>query len=174
MAQNCCLISYPQANRDDSCCLPRRYDDVDLEPDELAAFDGILMRSSQTRRVSKRLMRNAAGEEQDVSLKTTIVFDDPQAMRQAAVLGLGVTQIIVADALHYLESGALVRLLPEWFVDAGAISIYYSSRALMPAKTRVFIDFVVESFRRYRLAERFSAQAKRSTRRSRANSALVR
>lgn len=132
------------------------------------------MRSSQTRRVSKRAMRNAAGEEQDVSFKTTIVFDDPGAMRRACVLGLGVTQIIVADALHYLESGALVRLLPEWFVDAGAISIYYSSRALMPAKTRVFVDFVVESFRRCKLAERFSAQAKRSTSRSRAGSARAR
>lgn len=145
-----------------------------LVPSDLASFDGILMRSSQTRRVSKRAMRNAAGEEQDVSFKTTIVFDDPGAMRRACVLGLGVTQIIVADALHYLESGALVRLLPEWFVDAGAISIYYSSRALMPAKTRVFVDFVVESFRRCKLAERFSAQAKRSTSRSRAGSARAR
>jgi len=27
---------------------------------------------------------------------------------------------------------------------------------LMPAKTRVFIDFVVEAFRRRRLAERFA------------------
>ena len=66
------------------------------------------------------------------------------------------------------------RLLPEWFVDAGAISIYYSSRALRPAKTRVFVDFVVESFRRNRLAERFSAQAKRSTSRSHDNSTHVR
>ena len=41
----------------------------------------------------------------EVPLKPTIVFDDPQAMRQAAVLGLGVTQIIVADALRDLESG---------------------------------------------------------------------
>jgi DNA-binding transcriptional LysR family regulator len=78
-------------------------------------------------------MRNAAGEEIEVPLKPTILFDDPQAMRQAAVLGLGVTQIIVPDALHFLDNGALVRLLPDWYVDAGSISIYYSSRALMPA-----------------------------------------
>jgi DNA-binding transcriptional LysR family regulator len=126
-------------------------------PSDLASFNGILMRSSRTRRVRKRPMRNAAGQEMDVPLKPTIMFDDPQAMRQAAVLGLGVTQIIVADALRDLESGVLVRLLPEWYVDAGAISIYHSSRALMPAKTRVFIDFIVDSFRRNRLSERFAA-----------------
>ena len=45
-------------------------------------------------------------------------------MRQAAVLGLGVTQFVVPDALPFLKSGALARLLPEWYVDAGAISIY--------------------------------------------------
>lgn len=126
-------------------------------PSDLASFNGILMRSSRTRRVRKRPMRNAAGQEMDVPLKPTIMFDDPQAMRKAAVLGLGVTQIIVADALRDLESGVLVRLLPEWYVDAGAISIYHSSRALMPAKTRVFIDFIVDSFRRNRLSERFAA-----------------
>ena len=59
-------------------------------------------------------------------------------------------------ALPHLESGALVRLVPQWYADAGPISIYYASRTLMPAKTRVFVDFVVEVFRRERLAERFA------------------
>ena len=49
-----------------------------------------------------------------------------------AVLGLGVTQIVVPDALPFPESGALVRVLPGWYVDAGSISIYYSRRVLMP------------------------------------------
>ncbi len=126
-------------------------------PPDLASFDGIVMRPSRTRRVLNRPMRNAASKQMDAPLQPTIVFDDPQAMRQAAVLGLGVTQIVVPDALPFLASGALVRLLPDWYVDAGSISIYYPSRALMPAKTRVFIDFIVETFRRARMAERFAA-----------------
>jgi DNA-binding transcriptional LysR family regulator len=95
----------------------------------------------------------------EVPLKPTITFDDPQAMRQAAVLGLGVTQIVVPDALPFLKSGALVRLLPEWYVDAGAISIYYSGRALLPAKTRAFVEFAIEAFRHHRFAERFAAMS---------------
>jgi DNA-binding transcriptional LysR family regulator len=91
-----------------------------------------------------------------VPLKGTVAFDDPEAMCQAAVLGLGVTQIAMAHALRHLESGALMRLVPQRYADAGPISIYYASRTLMPAKTRVFVDFVVEAFRRQRFAERFA------------------
>jgi DNA-binding transcriptional LysR family regulator len=126
------------------------------DPSGLASFDGIVMRSSKTRRIHERPMRNAAGDEMTVPLKPTIAFDDPEAMCQAAVLGMGVTQIIVAHALRHLESGALVRLVPQWYADAGPISIYYASRTLMPAKTRVFVDFIAEAFRRQRLAERFA------------------
>src|SRR5438034_169957 len=55
-----------------------------------------------------------------------------------------------------LERGALVRLAPQWYADAGPISLYFPSRTLLPAKTRVFIEFVTEAFRRKRLAERFA------------------
>jgi DNA-binding transcriptional LysR family regulator len=47
-------------------------------------------------------------------------------------------------------------LIPHWYSDAGPISIYYATRNLLPAKTRVFVDFVVEAFRQRRLAERFA------------------
>lgn len=50
-----------------------------------------------------------------------------------------------------------MRLLPRWYADAGPISLYFAGQRLLPAKTRVFIDFVVEAFRKQRLAERFLA-----------------
>lgn len=101
-------------------------------------------------------MRDATGTEILATLKETIVFDDPEAMCRAALLGLGVTLIAVPHALPHLERGTLVRLLPRWYADNGPISIYYASRVLLPAKTRVFVDFVTEAFRRDRLAERFA------------------
>src|SRR5204862_6915070 len=125
------------------------------DPSGLAAFDGVVMRSMHTGRVRERIMRNAAGDEMAVPQKTTIAFDDPEAMCRAALLGLGVTLIAVPHALPHLETGALVRLVPQWYSDGGPISIYYATRTLLPAKTRVFVDFVTEAFRRQRLAERF-------------------
>ncbi|MCK3776288.1 LysR substrate-binding domain-containing protein [Ensifer sesbaniae] len=127
-----------------------------FDPAGLAALDGIVMRSSRTGRIRCWTMRNAAGEEMAAAPKETIVVNDPAAMREAAILGLGVTLITVPDALPHLASGALLRLAPKWYADAGPISIYYSSRTLLPAKTRVFVDFVAEHFRRHKLAERFA------------------
>jgi DNA-binding transcriptional LysR family regulator len=126
------------------------------DPSGLAAFDGIVMRSMRTGRIRERTMRNASGAETPATLKETIVLDDPEAMCRAALLGLGVTLIAVPHALPHLEKRALVRLVPQWYADTGPISIYYPTRILLPAKTRVFVDFVVESFRRDRLAERFA------------------
>lgn len=54
------------------------------------------------------------------------------------------------------QRGELVRLLPQWYADAGPISLYYASRTLPPVKTRVFVDFVTDTFRRERMAERFA------------------
>jgi DNA-binding transcriptional LysR family regulator len=126
------------------------------DPGALAQLDGIAMRSSRTGRISQRTMRNTAGEEMPARLNETIMVNDPGAMREAAILGLGVALLSVSDVLSSIERGELVRLLPRWYADAGAISIYYATRALLPAKTRVFVDFVVEAFERERLAERFA------------------
>lgn len=126
------------------------------DPAGLAGFAGIVMRSSRTGRVRQWTLRDAAGAEMPARLAETITLDDPAALREAALLGLGVTLLAVPDVLPWIERGELVRLLPRWYADAGAISLYYANRTLMPAKTRAFIDFVVEAFQRERLAERFA------------------
>ena len=126
------------------------------DPSGLGAFDGIALRLSQTGRIRERVMRNVSGEEMPAPIKETVVFDDPEAMCRAAVLGLGVTLIAVPHALSHLERGALIRLVPDWYADLGPISIYYATRRLLPAKTRAFVEFVTEAFRKQRLAERFA------------------
>jgi DNA-binding transcriptional LysR family regulator len=125
-------------------------------PANLSNLDGIHMRSSNTGRIRQWVMRNAGGDEVPVALREKMVLNDPAAIAHAASLGLGVAMIAMPDALSYMESGTLVRLLPDWYADIGPISIYYASRTLLPAKTRVFVDFVVEHFRKERLAERFA------------------
>lgn len=89
-------------------------------------------------------------------LSESIVVNDPAAMREAALLGLGVAMLAVPDVQPQLENGSLIRLVPRWYSDAGAISIYYASRSLLPAKTRVFVDWVADAFKREKLAERFA------------------
>ena len=85
--------------------------------------------------------------EQIVPCKPRLIFSDPEAMAQAARLGLGVALLPMPFAFASIQSGELVRLLPGWYSDAGPISLYYPSRKMLPAKTRVFVDYILERFR---------------------------
>ncbi len=122
------------------------------DPAQLAGYHGIVMRALRTGRIRHWMLRNVTGIEVAGTLTETLVVNDPAAMREAARLGLGVALIALIDVLPELERGDLIRLLPDWYADAGAISLYYASRTLMSAKTRVFVDFVINAFRSERMA----------------------
>ena len=126
-------------------------------PGDLATLDGIVRRSSPTGRLREWTLRNQHGDEALAAPRTRMVFDDPEAMAQAAVLGYGVALLPTPHAARALASGALVRLLPGWHADNGPISLYYPSTKLLPPKTRVFTDFVVDAFRNGGLDKRFEA-----------------
>ena len=127
-------------------------------PSDLAELDGIARRSSSTGRLRAWNMRNQVGEEALAECKTRMIFDDPEAMAHAALAGLGVAFLPTPHAARWLENGQLMRLLPGWYAELSPLTIYYPNRKLLPAKTRVFVDFVVEAFRERRLAARFDAR----------------
>jgi DNA-binding transcriptional LysR family regulator len=125
------------------------------DPSGLVNLPGIALRSEWTGRLRSWTLKKASGEEVPGEPEPKVVLNDPSAMCQAAALGLGVALLAVPDVLAQLESGRLVRILPRWYADAGTISLYYASRALLPAKTRAFVEFVTEAFAEQRLAQRF-------------------
>ncbi|MFL6697290.1 MAG: LysR substrate-binding domain-containing protein [Vitreoscilla sp.] len=121
-------------------------------PSQLAAFDGVVMRSAGTGRVRSWMLRHRkTGMELPAVLNETVVLNDPDAVAEAVRLGFGVALVGLLAVLPALERGELVRLLPDWYADAGSISIYYPSRTLMSAKARVFVDLVVNTFKSQRL-----------------------
>jgi DNA-binding transcriptional LysR family regulator len=126
-------------------------------PEDLTRFDGILMRSAANGRIRQWMLRTLDGRQATATQPDAIVFTDPAAVAAAAAGGLGVALLAVPVALPYIERGALVRVLPEWWADAGPISLYYSSRALQPRKTAAFVDAVMAHFRQHDLSRRFSA-----------------
>jgi DNA-binding transcriptional LysR family regulator len=116
------------------------------------------MRSAHTGRLRVWRMRNREGVEATLEHKARIVADDPEAICRAALMGLGVAMIAVPYVERHLESGALQRLLPDWYADLGSISLYFASQTLLPAKTRAFVDHITTAFREQNLARRFSAE----------------
>ena len=117
------------------------------QPDDFAALDGIMRRSTPSGRVRPWTLRTRRGTDQPVPCRPRLIFSDPEAIALAARQGLGVALVPMPFAFAHIASGELVRLLPGWYGDAGPLSIYYPSRRLLPPKTSVFVEFVVNRFR---------------------------
>ena len=128
------------------------------DPSGLAEFPSVVMRSPLTGRMRIQVMRNKKGVEVTAKQRAVMLVNDPDALSRAVVLGLGVGLIPVPHAAPHLDSGALIRLLPNWYGDVGAISLYFASQKLLPAKTRAFIDYVVEAFRMQNLPHILAAK----------------
>ncbi|WP_047599118.1 LysR family transcriptional regulator [Pseudomonas sp. RIT288] len=128
------------------------------EPDDLQRHDGILIRSPQTGRVrSWQLISGRSQLCQPLTLKTRMTMSDSEAACATAAQGLGIALVSMPFAVSYLDAGTLQRVLPDWYIDDGNISIYYAEHKLLPGKTRAFVDFVIEQFAERGLARRFSA-----------------
>lgn len=125
-------------------------------PMDLAALDGIVMRSAKTGRVHVWSMRNHDGITMAAELQSHLSFNDPDAVCAAALMGMGVAMLAMADVVGHLRQGALIRLVPDWHADAGAVALYFASQKLLPPKSRAFVDFVTESFESQGLAQKFS------------------
>ncbi|HSX52354.1 MAG TPA: LysR family transcriptional regulator [Cellvibrio sp.] len=123
---------------------------------DVSSWDAIVRRSSNTGRIQPWQLRNKNDEQEVIEPKARVILNDPEAMCNAALLHLGVALVPLPHVLPYLENGSLIRLLPQWYGDTGPLAIYFSSSKLLPAKTRVFVDFIVEHFRSNDLAKKFA------------------
>lgn len=126
-------------------------------PEDLARADGILIRSPQTGRVRSWPLTSRWQEQSPLNLRQRMTMSDSEAACAAAEQGLGVALVSMPFAVPYLQRGSLRRVLPDWYVDDGNISLYYAQHRLLPGKTRVFVDFLMEQFVVQGLAGRFDA-----------------
>lgn len=127
-------------------------------PADLVRHQGVLIKSPQTGRVRPWMLSHVNGEPRaPIALQVRMTMSDPDAACQLAALGLGVALISMPNALPWLERGSLVRVLPDWYVDGGNLSLYFADKKLLPLKTRVFVDYIVAHFAQQDLARRLSA-----------------
>lgn len=73
--------------------------------------------------------------------------DNGEAVRDAAVNGLGITLSSTWCAYEHLKSGQLVQVLKDYPVESNtAIWAIYPSARLLAPKVRVFIDYLIQRF----------------------------
>lgn len=128
-----------------------------LAPEDLARCLGILIRSPQTGRVRSWQLTSREREQRPLALKPCMTLSDSEAACCASAQGMGIALVSMPMAVPFLDSGTVVRVLPDWYVDDGNISLYYAEHKLLPGKTRAFVDFILEQFLIAGLAQRFSA-----------------
>lgn len=128
----CAAPSYLQAHGE-----PRTLED-------LAAHDCLFF-SSRTRRQPWRL-REKGGAPVKVEGRSRLRLDSGEAIRDAAVAGLGIAYLPGFLVDEDLASGRLQALLPSCETESVPILALYPSRRHLPAKVRRFIDLMVEQW----------------------------
>lgn len=78
---------------------------------------------------------------------STLLTNSSEVVRETVIAGLGIALRSTWDIGQELEEGRLVRVLPEYSATKG-LGIYavYPSRNFLPAKVRLFIDYLAELF----------------------------
>jgi DNA-binding transcriptional LysR family regulator len=80
----------------------------------------------------------------EVAVRGNVVVTGGDAMRECALLGLGVVQSNWWTMHADLEAGSVVPLLEAYAVEGRPISVVYPSARHVAGKLRVLIDFLVE------------------------------
>lgn len=87
------------------------------------------------------------GEMFSVAVSGPIEVNSPLTTRAAAVSGLGFAPLPDFIAQPALDAGQLVWVLDDWVPRGGGIFAVYPHRRYLPAKIRVFVDYLVQWFR---------------------------
>ena len=118
------------------------------QPRDLAKHNCLIFQSDTA--TTEWLLRGPDDEEYSVAVSGDMYSNQGNALRIAAVAGMGVIRLpdyLLADDL---QAGRLLRLLPDFTSPERAVFALYPHREHLPAKVRSFIDF---------LASRFDARA---------------
>lgn len=117
------------------------------EPEALMEHStlGLLGRSGEP--ASWRLLRASQPESSWEGIPSSLVTaNSPELLRRLAMEGVGIALIATPFSQCYVREGSLIRVLPEWRspeIEAWAV---FPGRRLMPSRTRVFIDAMVQEF----------------------------
>jgi DNA-binding transcriptional LysR family regulator len=88
--------------------------------------------------------RNKDGRRIAVRVRGNTIINSGDALREAAVAGLGIMQGTWWLVRKDLELGAVQSVLEGYTVEGAPISVLYPANRHLPAKVRVVVDFLIE------------------------------
>lgn len=114
---------------------------VPQHPAELAEHQCLVLEAMNPWRLRER-----DGSDLHVRVGGRLRSDNGEALRDAAVAGLGIGLLSTWLVPEQLRSGALVRILADYPATDSVVSAVYLHRQYLPPKSRAFIDFFAQRF----------------------------
>jgi DNA-binding transcriptional LysR family regulator len=78
-----------------------------------------------------------------------LTVNSTEAYSQACLAGLGIIQVPLSGMRHYLDSGLLVEVLPEYRAAPMAVSLLYPHRRNLSKRVQVFMDWLSQLVDQY-------------------------
>ncbi|BAL26184.1 LysR family transcriptional regulator [Azoarcus sp. KH32C] len=113
---------------------------VPLRPEDLAAHDCNRFRYPTSGRAAPWTFRHE-GRELEMEVRGRFIVNDLEAELDLLRRGLGISQVVESMVLDDLREGRLREVLDDYAWPMPVAHLYFASRAQMPARLRVFIDF---------------------------------
>ena len=88
--------------------------------------------------------RGADGRSFTLRVSGNAVINSGDALREAAVAGIGIAQGTWWLHRKDLERGEVRAILQDWSIEGSPVSVLYPPQRHLPAKLRAFIDFLVQ------------------------------
>lgn len=112
-------------------------------PGQLAAHECIRYRSVNSGRPLRWEFGRGAGMK-SYDVRGHLILNDVLAVCDAAVAGLGLAQLATFIVTPHIRDGRLVPVLADYTPPLFPISLYYPARRLQAARTRAFVEFVLQ------------------------------
>lgn len=91
------------------------------------------------------VLRDSRGRTHALDVSGNLVTDNSETLRDWVLNGYGVALKSEWDIKKYLDAGELVRVLPKYKAPDMDFYIVYPTRDFLPAKTRIFLEFLQEN-----------------------------
>jgi LysR family transcriptional regulator for bpeEF and oprC len=125
---------------------------VPKTPEDLARFPCLGFTQPTTRQNVPWVFNNR-GQASVHMPPARIWMNHADSLIQAAAAGGGVIQLLSLSINPAVAAGSLTPVLEDWLAPAAPVSVIYAHRRQVPAKVRVFVDFVAALFSKYPLPE---------------------
>ena len=110
-------------------------------PDDLSAHDAVGLRQAEEPHVWSLVLEGHPEVKTTVAYRPRLESDDMGTLKVAART-LGIVALPGYVGRKEVESGALVRVLPQWHAGIAKVSMLLPSRRGLLPSVRVFIDFL--------------------------------